>query len=99
MIAPPHEEVDTIVNEELRIAVEISDSSAKFAMSRKADLYARHGAPEYWIVHREQCGVIRLWSPRDGSYSECRNAPFGAFIEAATIKGRIVSARGIGSGP
>lgn len=95
VIAPDHEDADTILKEELRIAVEISDSSAQFDLARKVELYARHGVPEYWVVHRERRAVIQMWSPAEGGYACRREVAFGERIEAATIEGLAVETAGI----
>lgn len=87
VIEPIHGEADTILKEELRIAVEISDSSAKFDMDRKARLYARHGVPEYWVIHRERRALVQMWAPADGAYAEQRETPFGQPVVSAMIDG------------
>lgn len=46
VIAPEHADADTIALHELKIAIEISDSTADFDLGRKARLYARHGVPD-----------------------------------------------------
>lgn len=95
VIAPIHHEADTIAPEELKIAIEISDSTADFDLGRKARLYARHRVPEYWVVHRDRGEVIQMWSPTDSGYAERREAAFGERIEAATIEGLAVETAGI----
>jgi hypothetical protein len=54
VIAALNADAKTIEKEELKLAVEVSDSSAPHDLGRKACLYARHGVPEYWVVHRER---------------------------------------------
>jgi Uma2 family endonuclease len=95
VIAPMEDEAKTILCEELKIAIEISDSSEKLDMGRKAQLYARHGVPEYWVIHRERREVIQMWSPGAGGYVERREVKFGEPIEAATIEGLAVATSGI----
>ncbi|HEV2866939.1 MAG TPA: Uma2 family endonuclease [Allosphingosinicella sp.] len=87
VIAPIHGEADTIALEELKIAIEVADSTAELDLGRKTKLYARHGVPEYWVVHRERRVVVQMWSPADGDYLQRRDVPFGATIAAATING------------
>jgi Uma2 family endonuclease len=52
--------------DEMLLVIEVSDTTAAFDRSRKATLYARAGAPEYWVldlnrrmlvVHREPDGT------------------------------------------
>ncbi len=85
VILPLDKNADTIGLEELKLAIEVSDSTAEFDLGRKAKLYARHGVPEYWVVHRDRREVIRMWSPTKSGYSERREAKFGERVEAATI--------------
>jgi Uma2 family endonuclease len=94
VIAALDEAPDTIMPEELKIAVEITDTTAKFDLGRKAKLYAVHGVPEYWVIHRDRRAVIQMWSPTPGGYSETRDVPFGARLEAATIPGLSVETPG-----
>ena len=72
--------------DELILAVEISDTSRSFDLSRKAMLYAKSGVPEYWVldlvrrllvVHRQPDGTqyrdIHLYSEDDFVSMESRN--------------------------
>ncbi|MDE3194952.1 MAG: Uma2 family endonuclease [Acidobacteriota bacterium] len=54
---------------DIEMVVEVSDSTLGFDLTRKADLYARAGIPEYWVldVARRQMIVHRV--PESGSYS------------------------------
>jgi Uma2 family endonuclease len=94
VIAPTHADADTIEREELRIAVEISDSTAAFDLGRKAQLYARHGIPEYWVVLRDQRAVVQLWSPTETGYAMRREIKFGEPIEAATVQALCITTNG-----
>lgn len=87
VIAPQDEDADTIGLHELKLAIEISDSTAEFDLGRKAKLYARYGVPEYWVFCREPAQVIQLWSPTADGYAERREIPFGERVEAVTIDG------------
>lgn len=95
VIAPTSDDAKTILREELRIAVEIADSSAGFDLGRKAELYAAHGVPEYWVIHRDRRQVIQMWSPTASGYAERREVRFGEQVEAATIKGLAVNLAGL----
>ncbi len=95
VIAPTSKDAKTILREEMRIAIEITDSSAGFDLGRKAELYADHGVPEYWVVHRDHRAVIQMSSPGAGGYAERREVKFGERIEAATIVGLAVETTGI----
>lgn len=95
VIASMHEDSDTIIREELKIAVEISDSTIDFDLGRKAKLYARYGVPEYWVVYREGRKTIQMWSPASGGYADRREIPFGERVEAVTIGGLAIETSGI----
>jgi Uma2 family endonuclease len=95
VIAPTSDDAKTILGEELRIAVEITDSSAGFDLGRKAVLYAGHGVPEYWVIHRDRREIIQMWSPTGTGFAERREVKFGERIEAATIEGLAVETAGI----
>jgi Uma2 family endonuclease len=95
LIAPLHPGSKTIERDELRIAVEIGDSTAQFDMSRKAKLYAHYGIPEYWIVHRDRNAIIQLWSPAPDGYKEQREIAFGCALDATTIEGLTIETAGL----
>jgi Uma2 family endonuclease len=95
VITAMHNESKTIECEELNIAVEITDSTAHFDLGRKARLYARHGVPEYWVVHRDRREVIQMWSPADTGYAEHREVKFGEPIVSATISSLSVATGGL----
>jgi Uma2 family endonuclease len=48
--------------------VEIADTSAAFDLTRKAELYANAGVPEYWVVDLTRRIVVRQREARDGKY-------------------------------
>jgi Uma2 family endonuclease len=87
VISPIQAQADTIALEELRLAVEISDSTADFDLGRKAKLYARHRVPEYWVVHRDRRHIVQMWSPSAERYEKRREVMFGGPLEAVTIEG------------
>ena len=53
---------------DLRLVVEISDSTISFDLTTKARLYARAGIVEYWVVDIPGRRVIVHRDPRDGQY-------------------------------
>jgi Uma2 family endonuclease len=54
---------------DVRLIVEISDSSLVFDLTTKAALYARAGIPEYWVVDVSARRLIVHRDIRDGRYS------------------------------
>jgi Uma2 family endonuclease len=95
VIVPYDPDADTIGLNELKLAVEISDSTAEFDLGRKAELYARHGVPEYWVFRGDSRQAIQLWSPTADGYAERRIITFGERIEAVTIEGLAIETSGI----
>jgi Uma2 family endonuclease len=77
------------------LAVEISDSTLKFDLTRKLALYARQGIPEYWVADIKGCKVHQFWAPDGGKYSESRELDFGERIESMTIDGLSVDSSSI----
>lgn len=51
------------------LVVEVSDTTLNFDRTRKRELYARAGIPEYWIVNLLNCCVEVHRSPAAGSYA------------------------------
>jgi len=84
--------VDTVA-----LLVEVSDSTLETDLGRKADLYARAGVPEYWVVDLGEDRVLLHASPRaDGSgYDGQLDVPFGEVLHAATIAGLTVGTTGL----
>jgi Uma2 family endonuclease len=56
--------------EDVLLVVEVADSSAAFDRSVKAELYARHGIPEYWIVDIPARSIRFHRTPLDGRYTD-----------------------------
>jgi Uma2 family endonuclease len=54
---------------QIRLVVEVSDSTRDFDMTVKAGLYARAGIPEYWVLDLTNRTLHILREPEDGSYS------------------------------
>jgi Uma2 family endonuclease len=53
---------------DLRLVVEISDSTLRFDLTVKAGLYARASIFEYWVVDVAARRIIVHRDPRDGAY-------------------------------
>jgi Uma2 family endonuclease len=53
---------------DLRLVVEISDSTLRFDLTVKAALYARAAIVEYWVVDVSARRIIVHRDPRDGAY-------------------------------
>jgi Uma2 family endonuclease len=71
----------------LRLAIEVSDSTRKIDLGRKAALYARHGVPEYWVASREDGCVFQHWQPTSERFARRERVAFGEMINARSIDG------------
>lgn len=56
--------------EDMRLAIEVADSTRDMDLGTKAALYARAGVPEYWVVSVDERIVYVHTEPQaDGSYT------------------------------
>ncbi|MBY0507199.1 MAG: Uma2 family endonuclease [Bryobacteraceae bacterium] len=53
---------------ELRLVAEVSSSSLAFDLVTKAQLYARSGIPEYWVLDLESRRLVVHREPAEGKY-------------------------------
>jgi Uma2 family endonuclease len=65
---------------DLRLVVEISDSTLGFDLTTKAELYARAGIVEYWVVDVAARRLIVPRDPREGLYGSVT-----AYSEGETV--------------
>jgi Uma2 family endonuclease len=54
--------------EDIRLAVEISDTTVSFDLSKKAPLYARAGIADYWVFDVKKRRLIVHRDPQNGKY-------------------------------
>lgn len=57
---------------ECLLVVEVSDTTLSYDKTTKAELYARAGVPEYWIVNLNARTLIVHRSPSDDGFGELR---------------------------
>jgi Uma2 family endonuclease len=50
------------------LAVEVADSTLRMDLSKKAELYARAGIPDYWILDVQNRRMIVHREPAAGKY-------------------------------
>lgn len=74
----------------IRLAVEVSSSTLKFDLGRKARLYARTGVPEYWVVDVRGRTIIRMAEPAGEAYLRQDAFAWGDQIASLTIAGLVV---------
>jgi len=73
---------------DVRLVVEISDTTITFDRKVKAGLYARGGIAEYWVVDVTGRQIIVHRNPRDGAYSDVVSYSAGESIEPLSAPGR-----------
>jgi len=54
--------------DEILLAIEVSDTSVSFDLSRKAALYAAAGVPEYWVLDLPRRRLVVHRKPSEASY-------------------------------
>lgn len=81
--------------DKVALVVEIADSSVLFDMREKAQMYAKHGVPEYWVVEVPASQLHQLWSPSELGYRESRSIALGDRIESVTVPGLSVESDGL----
>lgn len=80
----------TLQGGNVRIAIEISDSTLAFDLGRKAALYARHAIPEYWVVDLESRVIHQHSAANAEGYADKRAVSFGTAIASVAVPGLIV---------
>ena len=79
----------------VKLAIEISDTTLKVDLGRKALLYAEHRVPEYWVIDRDGACLYRHHAPGPEGYGERGEFRLGERVEAATIPGLRVETDGL----
>lgn len=74
----------------IRIAVEVSSSSVRHDLVKKARLYAKSGLPEYWVFDVAGRRTVRMHDPVGGEYMERTEFAFGEAVPSATVEGLVV---------
>lgn len=78
-----------------QLPMEVADASLRMDLTRKRDLYARAGVPEYWVVDANARRVIVFRQSVAGQYSESatysdnETIPLPALPDASLNIGRI----------
>ena len=72
---------------ELRLIIEIADSSLTHDLRRKADKYASNGVPEYWVIDIRGRRTFVHLQPEDGAYLERAVVAFDQPLTPTRIDG------------
>lgn len=70
----------------VRIAIEISDTTLAVDLGRKAELYARYGVPEYWVVDLEGRVLHQMWDPAGDSFAQRHQHAFGEQVASQAVE-------------
>ncbi|MBV8617038.1 MAG: Uma2 family endonuclease [Acetobacteraceae bacterium] len=81
--------------EQVRLAVEVSDTTLADDLGRKRALYALGGIPEYWVVDLSARVILQHWSPEGGAYAKSAVVPFGDGLASATLPGLAIPTTGL----
>jgi Uma2 family endonuclease len=73
------------------LVAEVASSSLRKDRSLKAELYARAGVPEYWIVNIAERQIEAHALPRDGAYSSVTIWRPGGSIPLAALAGAAIA--------
>jgi len=82
--------------ETVALIIEVSDTTFDHDLGRKAELYAKAGVPEYWVVDVTDNRVLMHSAPADGDYPGQWDVPFGEPLHALTIEGLSVESGQLG---
>ena len=72
---------------QLRLLIEIADSSLKHDLRRKAAKYADYAIPEYWVIDLNGRRTHVHLRPEQGGYGELREVAFGSALRPSLIDG------------
>ena len=72
------------------LIIEVSDTTVKDDLTRKAIIYARAGIPEYWVVDLNAKVIHQMSAPEDEAYTDRRLMTFGEPIKATAVTGLTV---------
>ena len=76
---------------DVRLVVEVSDTTLADDLGRKRALYALGGIPEYWVVDLAGRAVLQHWAPEGNAYASAAVVPFGGELASATLPGLAIS--------
>lgn len=75
----------------VRLVIEIADSSLSFDLGRKAAVYAAFGIPELWVINAKTYQTTLHRSPSPLGYRAMTTIDETGFLEAAFVPGLVLS--------
>jgi len=72
--------------DELLLAIEVADTTARYDATTKRDLYARAGVPEYWVLDIGARRLIVHRRPSQGKFEQIDSLPEDAVVYAGGVE-------------
>jgi Uma2 family endonuclease len=69
------------------LVAEVSDTTLRSDLGRKAKLYAAAGIAEYWVADVNARVIHRMWSPSPSGYRERDETSFGKPLTSISLPG------------
>jgi Uma2 family endonuclease len=72
--------------DELVLAIEVADTTARYDATSKRDMYARAGVPEYWVLDIGARRLIVHQRPSQGKFEQIDSLPETAVVSAGGVE-------------
>lgn len=72
--------------DELLLAIEVADTTARYDATTKRDLYARAAVPEYWVLDINARRLIVHRNPLQGKFEQIDSVPENSFVSAGSAQ-------------
>ena len=70
---------------DVKLIVEVADSSERRDLGKKLKIYARNRVPEYWVAVLRTKRIERFTEPSDGGYARHDSFAFGDRVDSLTL--------------
>jgi Uma2 family endonuclease len=77
------------------LAIEVSHSTVRDDLQRKARIYASAGVPEHWVIDVKKREVVVHKSPTGGRYRSVRHVADLAAVKSSAVPGLVLDLRNI----
>jgi Uma2 family endonuclease len=94
VLYPAEKGIENLTAETALLAIEIADSSLKYDLGRKAQLYAQFGIRELWVIDVNTLTITVHRDPQDGRYRQIERRDKQAILEPSAISGFTISLEG-----
>ncbi len=74
-----------------KLVIEVSDSTLKDDLGKKAQLYAANGIPEYWVIDLGAKETVVHRSPEESKYTSIHRAPWVSPVTSSAVLGLTVT--------